>query len=145
MNNPEFVYTTYIRSTPEQTWDAITKPEFTRQYWGGMANVSDWKTGSSWRHLNQENEVWVTGEVLESIPPEKLVMTWADPDKLDDVSRVTCLIEPLADMVRLTVIHGHFKDDSEMADKVAKGWPHVLSSLKSYLETGEGLNVGCGG
>ena len=73
MNKSELVYKMYIRSTPEKTWDAITKPEFTRQYWSGMANVSDWKKGSEWQHLTQENEAWITGEVVESVPPKRLV------------------------------------------------------------------------
>lgn len=144
MNKPELVYTTYIRSTPQKTWDAITKPDFTRQYWGGNANVSDWKKGSEWQHVSKENETWITGEVVESIPPERLVLSWADPDDLKDISRVTYEIEPLEDMVCLTVTHDNFKVDSEMAGKVSKGWPHVLSSLKSFLETGKGLKVGCG-
>ena len=144
MNKPELVYTTYIRSTPEKTWDAITKPEFTRQYWGEMTNVSDWQQGSEWQHVTKENETWITGQVVECIPPKRLVLTWADPDDLKDVSRVTYAIEPLEDMVCLTVTHDNFMADSEMAGKVSKGWPHVISSLKSFLETGKGLKVGCG-
>ncbi len=144
MNKPALVYKTYIRSTPEKTWEAITKPEFTRQYWGGMANVSDWKKGASWQHVTAENEAWITGEVVESLPPRRLILTWADPDNLKDVSRVTYEIEPVKDMVCLTVTHDHFTDGSGMAEKVSNGWPRVLSSLKSYLETGMGLDVACG-
>ncbi len=144
MNKPELVYVTYIRSTPQKVWDAITQPEFTRQYWGGNANVSDWKTGSEWKHVSKANETWVTGEVVESNPYKRLVLSWADPDDLNDVSRVTFEIEPLEDEVRLTVTHDDFKVGSEMAGKVSKGWPHVLSSLKSFLETGTGLKIGCG-
>ena len=144
MNKPELVYKMYIRSTPQKTWDAITKPEFTRQYWGGMANVSDWKEGSEWQHVTETNEAWVTGVVSECIAPSRLVLTWADPDDLQDVSRVTYEIEPLEDMICLTVTHDNFKADSEMAGKVSSGWPSVLSSLKSFLETGKGLKVGCG-
>ncbi len=144
MNKPELVYVTYIRSTPQKVWDAITQPEFTRQYWGGNANVSDWKTGSEWKHVNKSNETWVTGKVVESIPPTRLVLSWADPDSLNDVSRVTFEMEPMEDEVRLTVTHDDFKVGSEMAGKVSKGWPHVLSSLKSFLETGTGLKIGCG-
>ena len=144
MNKPELVYVTYIRSTPQKVWDAITQPEFTRQYWGGNANVSDWKTGSEWKHVNKSNETWVTGKVVESIPPTRLVLSWADPDSLNDVSRVTFEMEPMEDEVRLTVTHDDFKFGSEMAGKVSKGWPHVLSSLKSFLETGTGLKIGCG-
>ena len=143
MHKPDFVYKTYIRSTPEKTWDAITKPEFTRQYWGEMANLSDWKQGSEWKHVNKDNETWIVGQVTESIPPKRLVVTWADPDDLKDVSRVTYEIEPLEEMVCLTVTHDNFIPGSEMAGKVSKGWPHVLSSLKSFLETGKGLKLGC--
>ncbi len=143
MKKPSQVYTTFIRSTPKKTWDAISKPEFTRQYWGGMANASDWKKGSTWEHLNPDNEVWITGKVVECDPPKRLVLTWADPDDLKDKSRVTFEIEKMDDMVCLTVTHDQFKTGSKMAPKVAKGWPLVLSSMKSFLETGEGLKAFC--
>lgn len=145
MQNPKLVYTTFIRSTPKKTWDAITNPRFTRQYWGEMSNVSNWKRGSKWEHLNPDKEVWITGEVVESIPGEKLALTWADPDDLEDKSRVTFEIEKMKGMVCLTVTHDKFKTDSTMAGKVCKGWPLVLSSLKSFLETGKGLNAFCRG
>lgn len=145
MDKPELVYTTYIRSTPEKLWDAISKPEFTRQYWGGNANVSDWKPGSKWLHVSKENATWVTGDVVECIPAKRLVLTWADPDDAKDVSRVTFEIEPMDDMVCLTVTHDDFRAGSEMAGKVSQGWPRVLSSLKSFLETGAGLKIGCKG
>ncbi len=141
MKKPKLVYTTFIRSTPKKTWDAISNPKFARQYWAGMANVSDWKQGSKWEHLNPENEVWITGQVVESTPPTRLVLTWADPDNLKDKSRVTFEIEKAGDSVCLTVTHDQFKAGSTMASKVSRGWPRVLSSMKSYLETGKGLNV----
>jgi uncharacterized protein YndB with AHSA1/START domain len=141
MEKPKLVYTTFIRSTPKKTWDAISNPKFARQYWAGMANVSDWKQGSKWEHLNPENEIWVTGKVLECTPPKRLVLTWADPDDLKDRSRVTFAIEKVGDSVCLTVTHDQFKAGSTMAGKVSWGWPRVLSSLKSFLETGKGLNV----
>jgi len=141
MKKPKLVYTTFIRSTPKKTWDAITKPEFTRKYWAGIANVSDWKKGSKWEHVAEGNEVWITGEVMESTPPRRLVLTWADPEHLKDKSRVSFEIEPIEDMVCLTVTHDHFKAGSKMAGKVASGWPRVLSSLKSFLEGGKGLNI----
>ncbi len=139
MNKPTLVYTTYIRSTPVKVWEAITKPEFTRQYWAGLANVSDWKPGSKWEHMSKENEAWVTGKVVECDPPKRLVLTWADPDDLADESRVTFEIEMIKDSVRLVVTHDEFKAGSSMAGKVNEGWPRVLSSLKSFLETGQGL------
>ncbi len=143
MQKPKLVYTTFIRSTPDKVWTAITKPEFTRQYWGGMANVSDWKKGSDWQHLNPDKEVWITGAVAESKPPRRLVLTWADPDKPKDKSRVTFQIELLKDMVRLIVTHDKLTPGSKMLRGVSRGWPLVLSSLKTFLETGKGLNIFC--
>ena len=143
MEKPKLVYTTFIRTTPKKLWTAITKPEFTRQYWAGVENVSDWKKGSKWEHIggDKQREVWITGKVLECTPPKRLVLSWADPDDLADKSRVTFEIEPAEDMVCLTVTHDNFKAGSSMVAKVSGGWPRVLSSMKSFLETGKGLNI----
>ncbi len=145
MNNPDFVYTTYIKTTAEKVWAAITNPEFCRQYWAGNENLSDWKKGSAWQHVSEDdkNTIYVAGKVLESNPPKRLVLTWADPENQSDDSNVTFEIETIEDMVRLNVIHGGFKAESKMAGKVAIGWPRVLSSMKSFLETGKALNIHC--
>ena len=141
MTKPELVYTTYIRTTSEKLWNAITNPEFTRQYWGGNENVSDWKIDSTWMHVTSDEQraVRVVGKVVECVPPKRLVLTWADPTDEGDISRVTFQIEPIDDEVRLDVIHGDFKPNSDMVNKVSGGWPRVLSSLKSFLETGKAL------
>ena len=141
MQKPKLVYTTYIRSTPKKVWEAITEPKFTRQYWGGLANVSDWKQGSTWEMTTAgaKPDVYTTGKVLESTPPKRLVLSWVDPDNLKDKSRVTYEIEIVKDAVRLTVTHDQFKAGSTMPGKVNGGWPRVLSSMKSFLETGKGL------
>lgn len=145
MDKPSFVYTTYIRSTPKKVWAAITEPKFTRQYWAGASNVSDWKKGSRWEHVfaEEKDPVAVTGQVLESSPPKRLVLSWIDPDNTKDKSRVTIEIQPDGEMVCLVVTHDNFQAKSDMVRKVSSGWPRVLSSLKSFLETGEGLEVFC--
>ncbi len=141
MPKPKLVYTTYIRSTPKKVWDALTQPKFTRQYWGGLANVSDWKKGSTWdmATAGEKPEIYTTGKVLESTPPKRLVLSWVDPENIKDISRVTYEIEIVKDTVCLTVTHDQFKARSTMPGRVNGGWPRVLSSLKSFLETGKGL------
>lgn len=148
MANPEFIYTTYIKTTPEKVWAAITNPEFTRQYWL-QEIASDWKKGSKWQMLNNDKErtAKIVGEVLECTPPTRLVLTWAqaaDAADKSEHSRVTYNIETVEDMVRLTVTHDNLKPGSVMSEKIVIGWPRVLSSMKSFLETGKGLNVWAG-
>lgn len=140
-----FVYVTYIVSTPEKVFEAITRPDIARRYWG-HENVSDWKPGSKWQHVraNGARTVELVGEVVESSPPSRLVITWANESQASDpdaYSRVTFEIEPYEEMVRLTVSHDDLVVGSGMANGVTKGWPIVLSSLKSLLETGQGLDV----
>ena len=147
MSKTSFVYVTYIRSTPEKVFEAITKPEIARRYWG-HENVSDWKPGSPWEHRNPEQpgQVLVLGQVVECDPPRRLVMTWADPAEAGSPgkhSRVTFELEPVGDMVRLRVTHDELEAGSVMAGKIGDGWPQVLSSLKSWLETGRALAIFC--
>src|SRR5262245_43564949 len=140
MTNPDQIYTSYIKTTPEKLWAAITNPEFTKQYWGGHVNVSDWKKGAKWEHQDTNNTfVRIAGEVLEYTPYTRLVLTWASPNDTKDVSTVTFQLEEIKGVVRLDVTHGNFNADSTMAGNVSKGWPLVLASLKTFLETGKPL------
>jgi uncharacterized protein YndB with AHSA1/START domain len=145
MSKPSFVYVTYIRATAEKIWDAITDPAIAGQYWGGgcHVNVSDWKVGSKWEHQRNDGSgvVDIVGTVAESNRPRRLVITWASPSQAADpekTSRVVFEIEPHKDdTVRLTVTHSELEPGSEMLRGITSGWPLVLSSLKSFLETGK--------
>ena len=146
--NPEmtsFVYVTYIFSTPEKVFAAITKPEIARAYWG-HENVSDWKVGSQWRHIRADDkrEVQLVGDVLECSPPKRLVISWANELQKDDptkTSRVTFDVEPQGEMVRLTVSHDELEAGGGMEKGIRRGWPMVLSNLKSFLETGRAVDI----
>lgn len=138
-DKPTFVYVTYIESTPERVWEALTDADLTARYWG-HSNVSDWRAGSRWEHRRIDGSDFadVVGEVVVSEPPRRLVTTWAPPDGDAEPSRVTFDIEPYGEIVRLVVTHEHLVDEAERAE-VAAGWPAVLSNLKSLLETGHPL------
>lgn len=143
MSNEKFVYVTYIAATPEKVWAALLEAEFTRQYWL-HDNVSDWKVGSMWEHrrVGEHGKADVVGKVVEVAPPRRLVVSWARPSDAEDTakhSRVTYEIEPLASAVRLVVTHDQLERDPDMARSISGGWPMVLSSLKSLLETGRPL------
>jgi uncharacterized protein YndB with AHSA1/START domain len=143
-NKSSFVYVTYIRTTPQKLWDALTKPEFTRQFWYQAWQDCDWKVGSSWRLMMPDGRVADSGEVLEIDPPRRLVLSWRNEFtemREEGYSRMTCLIEPQADMVKLTVMHEIDRPKSRLIEAVSGGWPIILASLKSLLETGESLET----
>ena len=143
MDKPQFVYVTYISSSPQKVWNALIDPETTAKYWQ-HENVSDWTPGSRWEHraADKDRTLRLVGKVVESSPPKRLVITWAlpaDEARPEKHSRVTFEIEPVNDVVRLTVTHNEFEPGSEMFKSIQEGWPKVLSSLKSLLETGRPL------
>jgi uncharacterized protein YndB with AHSA1/START domain len=143
MSNEKFVYVTYIATTLQKVWKALLEGELTRQYWR-HENVSDWKPGSKWELVADDGKRTVkhVGKVLECVPNERLVLTWGDVvDAADEArhSRVAIDIATVGKMVRLTVTHDQLTP--EMERKITNGWPRVLSSLKSFLETGHPLDV----
>jgi uncharacterized protein YndB with AHSA1/START domain len=143
--NSSFAYVTYIRTTPEKLWQALIEPEFTRQFWAATTQDCDWKVGSSWKLMIPDGRVGDAGEVLEIDPPRRLVLSWRNefvPElKAEGFSRLTYLLEPQGEMVKLTVTHEMPHPGSEFIEKVSGGWPIILSSLKSLLETGESLEA----
>jgi uncharacterized protein YndB with AHSA1/START domain len=143
MSQSKFVYVTYIRTTPEKLWQAITDPEFTRKFWCGCWQDCDWRVGSEWKLMIPDGRVGDSGKVLEVVPPEKLVLSWKNEFKpelaAEGISTLTYEIEPLERSVKLTVTHEIDVPESKLVDAVSQGWPHLLASLKSLLETGEPL------
>jgi uncharacterized protein YndB with AHSA1/START domain len=143
MDKPQFVYVTYISTSPETLWNALIDARMTTKYWQHV-NISDWKPGSRWEHRrgNKEGLLQLVGRVVESDPPRRLVLTWAfpaDEAREEKHTRVTFELEPMKDLVRLTVIHDRLEPDSDMLKGISEGWPKVLSSLKSLLEVGRPL------
>jgi len=143
MAESEFVYVTYIRTTAEKLWSALTEPEFTRKFWVGTVQECDWKVGSRWKIVVPDGRAADTGEVVEIDPPRKLVLTWKNhlftEMTEEGFSRLTYELESKGGAVKLTVTHTMDRKDSKLVKAVSNGWPHILASLKSLLETGESL------
>lgn len=139
-DKPSFVYVSYIESTPEKVWQALTDAELTAVWWG-HANVSDWQAGSTWEHRRTDGSgvADVVGTIEESTPPRRLVLTWAAPGQ-ENESRVTFDVQKYGETVKLTVTHVDLADEAELKAASA-GWAAVLSNLKSFLETGKPLSL----
>jgi len=148
MDKPQFVYVTYIRSTPEKVWAALTDPRTVRKFWFGMNVACDFKPGSPWSLSFEDGRVADTGEILEAEPPRRLVIRWRNefrPElKAEGFSRCTMSIETAeyypgmgGTAVKLTIQHEIEGTGGKFIEAVSGGWPKVISNLKSYLETGE--------
>jgi uncharacterized protein YndB with AHSA1/START domain len=144
MSKPEFVYVTYIETTPEKLWEALTSSEFSRKYWMGTELQSDWKIGSPFALVNNGIASDV-GEVLEFDRPRRLSYTFNHVLKDDmqnaEPTKVVFALEPHGHLVKLTLTHEGFAGANNLLDGISKGWPAILSSLKSLLETGTALVI----
>lgn len=136
-----FVYVTYIRTTPEKLWSALTSAEFTKQYWFGTHQETDWKAGSTWKLVFADGRVADAGKIVEIDPPRRLVLKWRNefmPDvKAEGDSQCTMELEPVNGAVKLTITHAMDRPGTKFITAVSGGWPKVLSNLKSLLETGQ--------
>jgi len=149
MNTPKLVYVTMIRTTPAKLWEALTDPDFIQQYWFGRRNTSTWKEGEVIESRSPEGELEWQGKILKSLPEEEVVFTFDDLGYGEPPSTVSFKIErlgagtfPHGDALQLTVIHEDFPEVSKIREDVSHGWPAILSSLKSLLETGRSLELG---
>jgi uncharacterized protein YndB with AHSA1/START domain len=141
MARSTFVYVTYIRTTPEKLWSALTTDaEFMKQYWFGTHCESQWTPGASWKLFSTDGEVLDSGEIIEAEPPRRLVIRWQNRKKpeleAEGASQCTMELEPTGTAVKLSITHTIERDPSKLIAAVSGGWPKVLSNLKSLLETG---------
>ena len=148
MVRPRFVYVTYIRTTPQKLWAALTDPQTIRKYWFGITAECDWTPGSPWSLKFEDGRTADTGEILEAEPDKRLVIRWRNEFKPElkaaGYTRCTMEIEIAAyypdhggQAVKLTITHEAEADEgAPMIEAVSGGWPKVISNLKSLLETG---------
>jgi len=140
MARSTFVYVTYIRTTPEKLWSALTDEEFMKQYWFGNHCESEWTVGSSWKMRYHDGRVVDAGEIIEAVPPRRLVIRWRHQDKpeleAEGDSLCTMELEASGPAVKLSITHTIDREPSKFIVAVSGGWPKVISNLKSLLETG---------
>ena len=136
-----FVYVTYIRTTSEELWAALTTSEFVKKYWFGMNVETDWKVGSPWKLVFADGRVADAGEIVEFDRPRRIVLTWRNQFRpeltAEGYARCSIELEPQNGAVKLTISHSIERADSKLIEGVSGGWPRILSNLKSLLETGQ--------
>jgi len=140
MTKSTYVYVTYIRTTREKLWSALTDPAFMKQYWFGCHGESEWTAGTPWKLVSSEGQILDAGEIVEADPPRRLVIRWQHQNKpelkAEGASLCTMELEPSGTAVKLSIIHTIERDPSKLIEAVSGGWPKVISNLKSLLETG---------
>jgi uncharacterized protein YndB with AHSA1/START domain len=140
MARSTYVYVSYIRTTTERLWSALTDAQFIRQYWFGMHCECQWTPGSPWKLVSADGRVFDEGEIVEADPPRRLVIRWQHRNmpeiEAEGASRCTMELEPSGTAVKLTITHSIECEPSKFIEAVSGGWPKVISNLKSLLETG---------
>jgi len=143
MARSTFVYVTYIRTTPEKLWSALTDVEFIKQYWFGMRCESQWSAGSPWKLVSGDGQIFDAGEIVAAERPRRLVIRWqhqSKPElKAEGDSLCTMELEPSGPAVKLSITHTIEREHSKFILAVSGGWPKVISNLKSLLETGSAV------
>ena len=144
MRKPEFVYVTYIETAPEKLWEALTSSEFSKRYWFNTEFQTDWKVGSPFA-LVMDGTTTDVGEVIEFDRPRRLSYTFhhilSEAARKERPTTVVFKLEPHGKLVKLTLTHEDFETGSKLLDGISKGWPAILSSLKTMLESGTALAI----
>ena len=140
MAKSTFGYVTYIRTTPEKLWSALTDVECMKQYWFGVPCESQWTAGSSWKMVYPDGRITDDGEIVEAEPPRGFVIRWQHRNKpelkAEGESHCTMELEPSGPTVKLSITHTIEREPSNFIAAVSGAWPMVISNLKSLLETG---------
>ncbi len=140
MARSTFVYVTYIRTTPEKLWSALTDAKFIQQYWFGIRCESQWTAGSPWKLQSSDGQLLDAGEIVAAEPPHRLVIRWHHQNKpelkAEGPSLCTMELEQSGTAVKLSITHTIEREPSKLIEAVSGGWPKVISNLKSLLETG---------
>jgi uncharacterized protein YndB with AHSA1/START domain len=140
MANSTFVYVSYIRTTPEKLWSALTDAQVMQQYWFGVRCESQWTAGSPWKMVYPDGLITDAGEIIEAEPPRRIVIRWQNqfkPElKAEGESQCTMELESIGTAVKLTITHTIEREPSKFIAAVSRGWPMIISNLKSLLETG---------
>ena len=143
MARSTFVYVSYIRTTPEKLWSALTDAEFMKQYWFGTHCESRWTPGSPWKMRYPDGTITDAGEIVESEPPRRLVIRWQHQNKpelkAEGESLCTMELEPSGTAVKLSITHTIEREPSQFIAAVSGAWPKIISNLKSVLETGSAV------
>lgn len=143
MAESRFHYVIYIRTTREALWEALTLPELTRIYWVQCWHDTTWQKGAVWEVILPDGRVGDSGEILEAVQPSRIVLKWRNefvPDlRAEGYSRCTIQLDQVGDAVKLSITHSIDVADSKLIAAVSTGWPMIMSSLKSMIETGEAL------
>ncbi|HEY3837652.1 MAG TPA: SRPBCC family protein [Bryobacteraceae bacterium] len=144
MARSTFLYVTYIRTTPDKLWSALTTDvEFMKQYWFGVHCESQWTAGSQWQMFLPDGRLADAGQIVESDPPKRLVIRWQNqfkPElKAEGDSLCTIELEPIGPAVKLSITHTIEREPSKFIEAVSGGWPKIMSNLKSLLETGSAV------
>lgn len=144
MTESRFVYVTYIRATPQAVWDELTNPERNKLFWSGYHQESSWKVGDDYEVVGPDGRAWDVGKVLANEPLERLQVSWLHQHdaamRKEGESVCTFELEAVSgDVTKLTVTHQIGVADSKLIGAVSNGWPSILASLKSLIETGRAL------
>ena len=136
-----FVYVTFIRTTPERLWSALTSADFMKEYWLGCHLKTEWKVGAQWQLIYPDGRITDSGEIVELEPQKRIVLKWRNEfrPELKAEGEAVCRmeLEPVGGAVKLTITHTMDRPESKLIRAVSGGWPRILSNLKSLLETGQ--------